>query len=174
MMRQLLAFALIAACGTAAAQSQNCANVPRSLPANTDLLAPVAPELSAINSQLGTPAGVLAQAYGDAVSVDAVITRIRIENCKSVSSAIPAPSAANSNDPAAYKKRSEFDNGPWRFDMTQGGKRMTADEFDAWMKSRGVRVARGATPVAPSTAQPSAPAGTADTAPAKNPAPKKK
>ena len=24
--------------------------------------------------------------------------------------------------------------------MTQNGKRMTADEFDAWMKSRGVRV----------------------------------
>ena len=24
--------------------------------------------------------------------------------------------------------------------MTQNGKRMTADEFDAWMKARGVRV----------------------------------
>lgn len=174
MMRRLLAVALIACCGTAAAQSQNCANVPRSLPANTDLLAPVAPELSAINSQLGRPAGVLAQAYGDAISVDAVITRIRIENCKSVASAIPAPSAAKPNDPAAYQKRSEFDNGPWRFDMTQGGKRMTADEFDAWMKSRGVRVARGTAPVAPSTSQPSAPAGTKAPIAPENPAPKKK
>lgn len=30
-----------------------------------------------------------------------------------------------------------------RFDMTQGGKRMTADDFDAWMKARGIRVATG-------------------------------
>lgn len=173
-MRRLLTVALLAFCGSAAAQVQNCANVPRTLPANTDLLAPVAPELSPINSQLGTPAGVLAQAFGEAISVDAVITRIRIENCRSVASSIPAPSHANPNDPAAYKKRSEFDNGPWRFDMTQGGKRMTADEFDAWMKSRGVRVARGSAPVTPSTTQPSAPAGTtAPVAPA-TPAPKNK
>ncbi|HEY0660440.1 MAG TPA: septal ring lytic transglycosylase RlpA family protein [Lysobacter sp.] len=31
----------------------------------------------------------------------------------------------------------------WRFDMRQDGKAMTADEFDAWMKSRQVRVATG-------------------------------
>ena len=36
--------------------------------------------------------------------------------------------------------------------MSQNGKNMTADEFSAWMKSRGVRVARGAaTPPAPAT-----------------------
>ena len=33
--------------------------------------------------------------------------------------------------------------GPWRFDMRQDGKAMTADEFDAWMKSRQVHVATG-------------------------------
>ena len=33
--------------------------------------------------------------------------------------------------------------GPWRFDMRQDGKAMTADEFDAWMKERRVRVATG-------------------------------
>jgi rare lipoprotein A len=33
--------------------------------------------------------------------------------------------------------------GPWRFDMRQDGKTMTADEFDAWMKARQVRVATG-------------------------------
>ena len=33
--------------------------------------------------------------------------------------------------------------GPWRFDMRQDGKAMTADEFDAWMKSRRVHVATG-------------------------------
>ena len=31
----------------------------------------------------------------------------------------------------------------WRFDMQQDGKAMTADEFDAWMKSRRARVATG-------------------------------
>jgi hypothetical protein len=53
------------------------------------------------------------------------------------------------DDPAAYKPRTEFDNTPWRFNMSQNGKNMTADEFSAWMKSRGVRVARGAAPAAP-------------------------
>lgn len=33
--------------------------------------------------------------------------------------------------------------GPWRFDMRQDGKPMTADEFDRWMKERRVRVATG-------------------------------
>ncbi|QWP79326.1 septal ring lytic transglycosylase RlpA family protein [Lysobacter sp. K5869] len=38
----------------------------------------------------------------------------------------------------------------YRFDMMQNGKSMTADEFDAWMKSRQVRVATGkAVAVAP-------------------------
>jgi rare lipoprotein A len=43
--------------------------------------------------------------------------------------------------------------GPWRFDMRQDGKTMTADEFDAWMKARQVRVATGksATPVKTAT-----------------------
>jgi len=31
----------------------------------------------------------------------------------------------------------------WRFDMRQDGRAMTADEFDAWMKSRRARVATG-------------------------------
>ena len=45
--------------------------------------------------------------------------------------------------PAAYAKQTEFDNSPYRFDMTQDGKRMTAEEFEAWMKARGIRVATG-------------------------------
>ena len=38
-----------------------------------------------------------------------------------------------------------------RFDMQQNGRKMTAEEFDAWMKARGVRVAKGApaTPAPP-------------------------
>ena len=47
-------------------------------------------------------------------------------------------------DPNTYKPRTEHDNAPYRFNMHQEGRQMTADEFDAWMKARGVRVARGA------------------------------
>ncbi len=53
----------------------------------------------------------------------------------------PAPSAtaAASAEPVVPEKR---------FDMTQDGKAMTADQFDAWMDAQGVRVVKaGATPV---------------------------
>jgi hypothetical protein len=33
--------------------------------------------------------------------------------------------------------------GSYRFEMQQGETRMTADQFDAWMKANGIRVARG-------------------------------
>lgn len=39
--------------------------------------------------------------------------------------------------------------GSYRFNMSQGDKKMTADEFDAWMKANGIRVARGAAAPAP-------------------------
>jgi len=50
-----------------------------------------------------------------------------------------APVAA----PGAYVPLTKDDNSPWRFDMSQNGKRMTAAEFDAWMKAKGIRVATG-------------------------------
>ncbi|WP_242112513.1 septal ring lytic transglycosylase RlpA family protein [Luteimonas aquatica] len=49
----------------------------------------------------------------------------------------PASSAAAADKPAGG---SDLD---WRFDMNQNGRAMTADEFDAWMKSRRARVATG-------------------------------
>ena len=39
-------------------------------------------------------------------------------------------------------------HGALRFNMSEGDKKMTADEFDAWMKANGIRVARGAAPAA--------------------------
>ena len=30
-----------------------------------------------------------------------------------------------------------------RFEMTQNGRRMSASDFDAWMKARGIRIAKG-------------------------------
>jgi hypothetical protein len=67
--------------------------------------------------------------------------------------AAPATATGAVIDPATYKPKTKFDNTPWRFDMNQNGKRMTAEEFDAWMKARGVRVATG---------KPATPAATAD------------
>ncbi|MFC5569898.1 hypothetical protein ACFPN1_07465 [Lysobacter yangpyeongensis] len=40
-----------------------------------------------------------------------------------------------------------------RFNMTQDGKKMTADDFDAWMKKNGYRVATGA-PATPKEEEP--------------------
>ncbi|MBP6457984.1 MAG: hypothetical protein KA222_05045, partial [Pseudoxanthomonas sp.] len=93
-------------------------------------------------------------AFDEAQSVDRVLLRLRIEGCRNVAKALPAPTgapaAAVANSPAAYQPKTAHDNTPWRFDMSQNGKRMTADEFDAWMKSRGVRVVKA--PVAPAAA----------------------
>ncbi len=141
----LLAFAVIPLANAA----PNCSApvVPQPLSAGQTLLAPVAPELFASATPLGAPSGVLAHAFEEAQSVDRVLLRLHAQACQNVAMAMPAPSVANPNDPAAYKPKTEFDNTPWRFDMNQNGKRMTAEEFDAWMKSRGVRVAKGATPV---------------------------
>ena len=67
--------------------------------------------------------------------------------------------AANPNE---YKPKTQYDNTPYRFNMHQNGKKMTADEFDAWMKSRGIRVAKGKGPAAAGGAAPVAAAqGTA-------------
>ena len=56
--------------------------------------------------------------------------------------AMPATAAVTTSPTAAMPD--------WRFDMHQNGRTMTADEFDAWMKARQVRVATGqpGTPVA--------------------------
>lgn len=137
----LLAFSVV----PAAHALQNCAGGALAAPLSSSqtILSPVAPELFANTTPLGAPSGVLAHAYDEAQSVDRVLLRMRVQACQNVAMAMPAQSVANPNDPAAYKPKTEFDNTPWRFDMTQNGKRMTADEFDAWMKSRGVRVVKG-------------------------------
>lgn len=161
MYRTLVVVPLLLASGWVHAQSVNCsaASVPQAVPLRPTMLAAITSELTAPSSQLGSPSGVLSQAYDEAQSVDQVLLRLRIEGCQNVAKAIPAPSALDPNDPAAYKPKTEFDNTPWRFDMSQNGKRMTADEFDAWMKARGVRVV-GRNPVAPAVATPVVPGDT--------------
>ena len=66
-------------------------------------------------------------------------------------------------NPNEYKPKTQYDNTPYRFNMHQNGKKMTAEEFDAWMKSRGIHVAKGMAP-----AGGAAPAGTQVAAEAKS------
>jgi hypothetical protein len=150
------------------AQAMDCSTT--SQPLRSTITAPVASEFAAASSPLGTPNGVLSQAYDEAQSVDQVLLRIRIESCQNVAMATPAPGVLNPNDPATYKPRTQFDNTPWRFNMSQNGKNMTADEFSAWMKSRGVRVARGSNAQAP-VALPATPTSATSTPPGLPPAP---
>ena len=125
------------------AQAVDCSQMPTQQPAQPNLIAPVAGELAMVYNQLGAPGGVLAEAYNQSQSVDQVLLRIRSESCSNLATVTPAPGVIDSDNPAVYKPRTEFDNAPWRFNMNQNGKNMTADEFTAWMKARGVRVARG-------------------------------
>ena len=131
------------------------ARKPLQLPST--LVAPVATELHARQAQLGMPSGVLASPWSHDQSADQVLQRLRIESCQQVAaavSAVPAASvAATAADPAAYRPQTEFDNTPWRFDMSQNGKRMTAEEFDAWMQARGVRVVKARPVAAPPPAE---------------------
>jgi len=52
----------------------------------------------------------------------------------------PCPQAAASD----YVKQTAYDNTPYRFNMTQNGQRMTADDFDAWLQANGYNVGRRA------------------------------
>ena len=170
MRNRLLAVSLLLASGWAQAQSNQCSSlVPPSIPVRPTLLPALAPELALPSHQLGAPTGVLSQAFDESQSVDQVLFRLRVEGC-SLANALPAATPASGViDPATYKPKTEFDNTPWRFNMSQNGKQMTADEFSAWMKARGVRVAKGGTPPAAPAAAPAVPAdqfSTPTTAPA--------
>lgn len=116
----------------------------------------LAPELESPASYvLGGATGVLTQAYNQTLSVDHLITRLKLTNCRALAAASAPKINAGMIDAAGYKPKTEFDNTPWRFNMTQNGKKMTADEFDAWMKSKGIRIAKGAPQPQPAAVTPS-------------------
>jgi hypothetical protein len=163
MQRVLSGLSLCALVGIAHAQSAGqCGSTPApsSLPVQPTLVAPLSPELSAPAHQLGAPTGVLAQTPDESLSVDNVLLRQRVQGCLTLANAVPAtmPALPSSSSPAAYKPQTQYDNSPWRFDMSQNGKRMTAEEFDAWMKARGVRVAKGAAGATGAATMPAEPA----------------
>jgi hypothetical protein len=147
MRRHVFASVLCIAAIPAAHAAPDCSGslVPPPLKTPATVIAPVAPEFTAAATQLGAPSGVLAShAFDESQSVDRVLMRLRIEGCRNIAKALPAaPTTATATaSPAAYQPKTAHDNTPWRFDMSQNGKRMTADEFDALMKSRGVRVVK--------------------------------
>lgn len=144
----------------AAHASPGCTDVATAQPLSVrpTVLSPVADEFAAVTSQLGAPRGVLATGFDETQSVDQVLLRMRVESCHNVAS-LPAPGAARPNDPAGYKPKTAFDNTPYRFNMTQGGKRMTADDFDAWLKANGYSVGRRVDTSAKPAAPVAAPAG---------------
>ncbi len=154
-----LAIPLLLLSGWAYAQQSSCAGAAPQ-PIRPNLIAPAAPELGAPSQQLGAPTGVLAQAFDEAQSIDNVLFRMRLEGCQSAAAststsskakaaapaAPAAPAAAGTKgnvvDPASYKPKTQHDNTPYRFNMTQSGKRMTADDFDAWLKATGYSAGR--------------------------------
>lgn len=160
MRRLLFVFLLLVSPSIVHAQSASAAcgsMMQQATPVRPTLLAPLAIELAPASTQLGNSASVLGQAFDEALSVDSVLLRIKLEGCQATAHAAPAASVGTADDRAAYKPRTEFDNTPWRFNMSQNGKNMTADEFAAWMTSRGVRVAKGAATVPAAGATPPAP-----------------
>jgi hypothetical protein len=114
-------------------------------PVRATLVAPLSGELVSVNTQLGAPSGVLASAYDETLSVDHVLLRQRVEACKQVEVAnIGKPPATASANATGYKPKTQYDNTPYRFSMTQNGKKMTADDFDAWLKATGYSAGRRA------------------------------
>jgi hypothetical protein len=108
-----------------------CRDVPASqpLPVRTSLVAPLAPGLVGRPSVVATPHALLASSRDESLALDLVLLRLQLESCVK-------------DDYAGYKPKTQFDNTPWRFNMEKG-KKFDAAQFDAWMKSRGVRVAKG-------------------------------
>ncbi|MGJ4730577.1 hypothetical protein [Luteimonas sp. SDU101] len=128
------------------------------LAVRTTVLLPVATGFASVNPQLGSQRGVLAPDFDESQSVDNVLWRLQVEGCQQVAAATPA-SALAAPAPGAYVKRTEHDNTPYRFNMTQNGKRMTADDFDAWLQANGYSAGRRAAPAAEAPAAPTPPAG---------------
>jgi hypothetical protein len=133
------------------------------LATQTSVVIAASSHLADDRGRLGAPMGVLSAQADETMAVDTILYRIHQRDCRRI--AMAAAAKPSVDDPAAYKPRTPFDNTPWRFSMNQNGKRMTADEFDAWMRARGVRVVKAK----PATEATVPPAPTAEPAPGKTP-----
>lgn len=167
MLRAAAFLVLLSSAGMASAQSAACSSLSApAVPVQRTVIVPIASEFRTPGRQLGAPAGVLSQALSESLSAEQVMFRKHVESCATLASIAPAVSPASlpaatvapavpgttasttgavptATDPAAYKPRTEFDNTPWRFNMSENGQRMTADAFDEWMKAKGLQVVGG-------------------------------
>ena len=152
-MRGWAMMVLVAATWSSAHASTQCQGsvMPQPLAVRPTVLVPVVQGFATVNPQLGSQRGVLASEFDESQTVDNVLLRLRIEGCQNVAVAVPA-SAATAAGAAGDVKKTEFDNTPYRFNMTQNGKRMTADDFDAWLKANGYSAGRRAEAAAPAAA----------------------
>jgi hypothetical protein len=91
---------------------------------------------------LNTPAAPAAPAPSAAQAPSEAPTQPAVPAVSDTAPLIQEVVAASASvDPAAgYQKKTEFDNTPYRFNAEKG---FTAAEFDAWMASRGIRIATG-------------------------------
>lgn len=115
MTRLLLAAAMLLVFDAARAQGAPCAQEP--------------------GIETAPRAGVLAQAHALAVVEDDVLA--------SPFGACEVVAAGGDGATRRTARRARTAAPSHRFDMTQNGKRMSAADFDKWMKARGIRVATG-------------------------------
>ena len=119
------------------------------------------------------PATAAQPAPGTAMSGQAATTPVQTTIQMPDGEVLPIPGSVNmpaTTPPGtpvgggAYVPRTEHDNTPWRFNMQQDGQSMSADKFDEWMKSKGVRVATGkpATPLVQNCPTPEGDKGDSD------------
>jgi len=135
-MRALIPILLLAAVGPASAVTCDAAiTAPQPLPVRSSLVAPFAPEMPGVPQVMGASPGLLVGRRDESLAVDVVLLRLRSEACATQAS-------ATQDAYAGYQKKTEHDNTPWRYEG-KPGQPFSAAEFDAWMKSRGVRVAKG-------------------------------
>lgn len=114
---------------------------PSPLPVRNSPVPPLYSGLAGRPAPLASPRSLLVESRDESLALDLVLMRLRLESCVK-------------NEFADYKPKTEFDNTPYRFNLEKGQKFSPA-EFDAWMKSRGVRIATGKV-AAPADAAPAA------------------
>jgi hypothetical protein len=124
------------------AQAEICGSQasPAPLPVRSTPVPPIVEGLEGRPLGFAAPHALLGASRDESLALDLVLLRLRLESC-------------TRDAYANYKPRTQFDNTPWRYNMEKG-KKFSAAEFDAWMKSRGVRVAKGTAPAATSAAAP--------------------
>jgi len=139
-MSSRLGFALLAAVATAQANTACEVDLPPPHPA---VLTPLADGFPVPNQALSGQRKGLVQGFDETQSVDRVLRLRQWEYCRQTVTAALTPVLESVPTYAdSYVKQTEFDNTPYRFNMTQNGQPMTADDFDAWLQANGYNVGR--------------------------------